>query len=67
MIQNLTKEERMIDEQMLAKLEWASEHPTKWHNIGKLEATQKAAELLAKGGVIEIWPEKNQYRLKAQK
>jgi hypothetical protein len=29
-----------------------------------LEATIKAAELLAKLGVIEIWPETNQYRLK---
>jgi hypothetical protein len=27
---------------------------------------QKAAELLAKRGVIEIWQETNQYRLKRQ-
>jgi hypothetical protein len=31
----------------------------KWHNIGKLDATRKAAELLPKRGVIEIWPETN--------
>jgi hypothetical protein len=29
-------------------------HPTKWHSIGKLEATRKEAEMLAKRGVIEI-------------
>jgi hypothetical protein len=39
----------------------------RWHNIVKLEATKKAAELLAKRGVVEIWPETNQYRLKSQK
>jgi hypothetical protein len=33
-------------EQMLAMLEWASDHPDRWHSIEKLEATQKAAELL---------------------
>jgi hypothetical protein len=60
----ITKAERLVNEQMLAMLEWASEHPTKWHNIGKLEATQKAAQLLAKRGVIEVWPETNLYRLK---
>ena len=60
----LTNAERLVNEQMLAILEWASEHPKQWHNIGKLEATRKAAELLAKRGVIEIWPETNLYRLK---
>lgn len=45
-------------------LEWASENPSRWHSIGKLKATQEAAELLAKRGVIEVWPETNQYRLK---
>jgi hypothetical protein len=63
----LTKAERLVQEQMLAMLEWASDNPTKWHSIGKLEATQKAAELLAKRGVIEIWPETNMYRLKPKK
>ena len=60
----LSKAERLVNEQMLAMLEWAAEHPKKWHNIGKLEATQRAAEMLAKRGVIEIWPETNRYRLK---
>jgi hypothetical protein len=60
----LTAAERLVDEQMLALLEWASDHPDRWHNIGNLEATKKAAELLAKRGLIEIWPETNGYRLK---
>lgn len=62
----LTKEERLVDEQMLAMLEWASEYPKKdaWHKIGTLKATKKAAELLAKRGVIELWPETGSYRLK---
>ena len=63
----LTKAERLVDEQMLAMLEWASDRPDKWHNIGKIEATKKAAELLAKRGVIEIWPETGLYRLKPKK
>ena len=43
------------------------EHPKQWHNIGKLEATRKAAELLERRSVIEIWPETGLYRLKPQK
>jgi hypothetical protein len=62
----LTAAERLLDEQLLALLEWATEHPG-WHKIGNIEATKKAAELLAKRGVIEIWPETGLYRLKAQK
>lgn len=61
----LTAAERLVQEQMLAMLEWASDHPNRWHDIGKLDATKKAAELLAKRGIIEIWPETNGYRLKA--
>jgi hypothetical protein len=63
----ITNAERMVQEQMLAMLEWASDHPTKWHRIGNLEATQKTAELLAVRRVIELSPETNQYRLKSQK
>lgn len=63
----LTAAERLVAEQMLAMVEWASEYPTKWHPIGKLDATRKAAELLAKRGVIEIWPETGLYRLKQEK
>jgi hypothetical protein len=63
----VTKAERLVQEQMLAMLEWASDHPTKWHPIGKLDATKVAAELLAKRGLIEIWPETNLYRLRPQK
>jgi hypothetical protein len=61
---NLTNAEKLVNEQMLAMLEWASEHPKQWHDIGKLEATRKAAELLAKRDVIEIWSETNLYGLK---
>lgn len=63
----ITAAERMVQEQMLAMLEWASDHPDRWHKIGNLEATKKAAELLAKRDVIEIWPETQLYRLKPQK
>jgi hypothetical protein len=63
----LTAAERLIDEQMLAMLEWASDRPDKWHKIGNLAATKMAAELLAKRGVIEIWRETNLYRLNPQK
>jgi len=38
MPKKLTAAERLVDEQMLAIIEWASEHPDKWHSIGKLEA-----------------------------
>lgn len=66
-VKKISKAERLVDEQMLAMLEWASDRPDRWHNIGKMEATQKAAELLAKRGVIEMSPETNQYRLKPKK
>jgi hypothetical protein len=61
----MTATERLVDEQMLAMLEWASDRPDKWHKIGNLDATKKPPELLAKRGVIEIWPETNMYRLKS--
>jgi hypothetical protein len=64
MAKKLTKAERLVQEQMLAMLEWGSDRPDKWHKIGNLEAMQKAAELLAKRGVIEVWPETNMYRIK---
>jgi hypothetical protein len=63
----ISKAERLVDERMLAMLEWASDRPDKWHKIGSLDATKKAAELLAKRGVIEIWPETNMYRIKPKK
>jgi hypothetical protein len=49
---------------MLALLEWAADHPKRWHDIGTLPETLKAAELLEKRGVIEIRQPMNQYRLK---
>jgi hypothetical protein len=60
----LTKAEQLVQVEMLAMLEWASDHPGKWHRIGKLEATIEAARLLEQRGVIEIWKETNLYRLK---
>lgn len=63
----LTAAERLVAEQMLAMIEWASAHPKAWHKIGNLEATKKAAEQLAARGVVEIWPETGLYRLKTPK
>jgi hypothetical protein len=60
----LTKAEKLVTEQMLALLEWAADRPRAWHPIGTLPETQRAAELLASRGVIEIRPPQNQYRLK---
>jgi hypothetical protein len=62
----LTRAEKLVNEQMLAILEWATEYPKPgaWHKIGDLEATKKAAELLAARGVIEIWKETGLYRIK---
>jgi hypothetical protein len=62
-MKRLTKAEKLLNEQMLAVLEWAAEHPKRWHDIGKLPESQKAAELLEKRGVIEIRQPMNQYRL----
>ena len=62
----LTKAEKLVNEQMLAMLEWATEYPKRdaWHKSGNLEATKRAAELLEERGVIEIWKETGLYRLK---
>jgi hypothetical protein len=67
MPKKLSKSERLVDEQMQATLEWASERPKAWHKIGNLDATRKAAALLAKRDVIEVWPETGLYRLKPKK
>jgi hypothetical protein len=63
-MQRLTKSEKLLNEQMLALLEWAADHPKRWHDIGTLPESQKAAELLEKRGVIETRQPMNQYRLK---
>jgi hypothetical protein len=63
MVKKLTQAERLVQEQMLAMLEWASDRPDKWHKNGNLEAAKAAAELLAKRGVIEVWSETGLYRL----
>jgi hypothetical protein len=64
MAKKLSKAERLVAEQMLAIVEWASDHPKSWHEIGPLPASKQAAALLEKRGVIEIWPETGLYRLK---
>jgi hypothetical protein len=65
MPRKLTKAERLVDEQMLAIVEWAADHPKDWHDIGPLPASKQAAELLEKRGVIEIRRPQNQYRLRS--
>jgi hypothetical protein len=60
----ITKEEKLVREQMLALLEWASDNPNKWHPIGSLDATKRAVELLEKRGVIQVNLVTNVYRLK---
>jgi hypothetical protein len=62
--QKLTKAEKLVQEQMPALLEWAADRPKSWHPIGNLPETQRAAQLLANRGVIEIRKAENQYRLK---
>jgi hypothetical protein len=54
MVKKLTKTERLVQEPILAMLEWASKHPKAWHKIGNLDPTKKAAELLAKRDVIAL-------------
>jgi hypothetical protein len=64
MAKKISKAERLVNEQMLALLEWAADHPKHWHDIGRVEANKRAAELLEKRGVIEVRQPQNQYRLK---
>jgi hypothetical protein len=63
----ITKAERDVQREMLAMLEWASKRPDRWHKIGNHNTDQKAAELLEKRGVIEIWHGTGLYRLKPEK
>ena len=59
-MKRLTKAKKLFNEQMIAVPEWAAEHPKRWHDIGKLPVSRKAAELLAKRRVIEIRQPMNQ-------
>lgn len=59
----LSKAERLVQEQMLALIEWASDRPARWHDLGRDPATMKAAEHLEKRGVIEVRQPQNQYRI----
>jgi hypothetical protein len=60
----LTPQERGLDTEMLAILEWGARYSKQWHDIGELDASRRAAELLAKRGLIEIRQPQNQYRIK---
>lgn len=62
----LTKAERAVQETMLKMLEYMADHPTEWHSIGKFDEWKEAVRLLDARGVIEIWPETNQYRFKSK-
>ena len=57
MAKTLTDTERLVDEQMLAMLEWGVRAARKVAQDWGLKANKKTAELLAKRGAIEIWPE----------
>jgi hypothetical protein len=61
----LTKAEKLVYRSRCWRCsKWAAVRPNSWHPIGTLPETQRAAELLAKRGVIEIRKPENQYRLK---
>ena len=63
MAKTLTDTERLVDEQMLAMLEWGVRGAGQVAQDWDLKATKKTAELLAKRGAIEIWPETAMYRI----
>lgn len=66
----LTAEERMVQEQMLAVLEYATEPAykrTRWHDIGSLKASQEAVKRLQARGVIEVDERRQKYRLRGGK
>lgn len=62
-MKKLTNAERSLDEKMLAILEYATKHHRRWHDIGPEPDWQRAAQLLADSGMIEIRQPQNQYRL----
>jgi hypothetical protein len=43
-VKRLAKAEKLLNEQMLAILEWAAEHPKRWHDIGKMPESRKAGQ-----------------------
>jgi hypothetical protein len=49
MLKILTNAEKLVNEQTLAMLEWASDHPDRWHNIGKLGRRGAQPVLVHKG------------------
>jgi len=43
-VKKLTNSERLVQEQMLAMLEWASDRPDMWHKIGNQDGGRAAVE-----------------------
>lgn len=41
-MKKLATAEKLLNDQMLAILEWAAEHPKRWHNIGKMSESRMA-------------------------
>jgi len=52
----LTKAEKLVNEQMLAMLEWASDRPDKWHNIVPATSNLKPCDALHRSEVCPIVP-----------
>ena len=64
----LTKAERLVQEQMLALLEWAAEYPKRWHPIGAvLETVDSPGLRLAYGDKALAHDGKTQMRIRAYK
>ena len=64
----LTKAERLVQEQMLALLEWAADRPKSWHPIGTLPETVDSPGLrLAYGDKALAHDGKTQMRIRAYK
>jgi hypothetical protein len=61
----LTKPEQVMQEEMLATLKRAADHPDLWHSIGLRDATKRAVELLETRGVIEVNLLTSVYRVKS--
>jgi hypothetical protein len=38
MVRRLSKSEKLLNEQMLVLLEWAADHPKRWHDIARARA-----------------------------
>jgi hypothetical protein len=48
---------------MLSILEYAAQHPARWHDLGPRDEPRQAAKLLVVRGVIEVRQPMNQFKL----